>query len=62
LSAGSSMTRCIMLANVRLGLDDYSAGSSFIRSTLENCAEQIARHDLGFAIVEIAPKNSSHCA
>jgi hypothetical protein len=33
------MTRGIVLADVRFGLDDDTAGDSFIRATFENRAE-----------------------
>ena len=49
-----SVTRGIVLADVRFGLDDDAARESTIRSALENRAQQIARYGFGIAIVEIA--------
>ena len=48
------MTRGIVLADVRLRLDDDSARETAICSALENRAQQIARYSFGIAIVEIA--------
>ncbi len=52
-----------MLADIRFSLDDDSAGDSFVGPALENGAEELARNDLGIAIVKIASKDSPppHC-
>lgn len=49
-----SVTRGIVLADVRFRLDNDSARDSAICSALENRAQQIARYSFGIAIVEIA--------
>ena len=48
------MTRSIVLADVRFGLDDDAAREPAVCSALENRAQQIARYSFGIAIVEIA--------
>jgi hypothetical protein len=57
-AADGSVTRGIMLADVRFRLDNDSARESAIGSALENRAQQIARYSFGIAIVEIAPEYS----
>jgi hypothetical protein len=54
------MTRWIMLADVRFGLDDDPARNTVVSSTLDHCAEHFARDDFGFAVVEGARKNARH--
>jgi hypothetical protein len=47
------MTREIMFADIGFRLDDASRGDAVPRATLENGAQQIARDQLGLAIVEV---------
>lgn len=53
-ATGCGVTCSIVLADVRLRLDNDAACESTICSALENRAQQIARYNFGIAIVEIA--------
>jgi hypothetical protein len=47
------MTREIVLADVRLGLDDTTAGDPLPRMALEDATKQFPRDDFGIAREEL---------
>jgi hypothetical protein len=46
------MTGFIMLADIRFSFDDDAAADSIVGFALKDGPEQIARYELGFAVVE----------
>jgi hypothetical protein len=58
-STGSGVTGEIVLAEVRFGLNDDSAGDAVVRLTFEHGTEHVARNDLSLTIVEITWQNSA---
>src|SRR5207248_6923769 len=48
----------VVLAEVRLGLDDYSAGDAFVGLTLEHATQHLASDYLGLAVVKAAREDA----